>query len=46
MTLTIEHLTKRFQSFTAVNDLQFTAEKGEIFGLIGQMVPARQQRFG
>lgn len=36
MTLTIDHLTKKFQSFTAVNDLQFTAEKGEIFGLIGQ----------
>ncbi|MCO7127012.1 ABC transporter ATP-binding protein [Sporolactobacillus shoreicorticis] len=36
MTLTIEHLTKRFQDFLAVDDLNFVAEQGEIFGLIGQ----------
>lgn len=36
MTLTIEHLTKHFQEFVAVDDLNFTAEQGEIFGLIGQ----------
>lgn len=36
MTLTIAHLTKKFQSFTAVNDLGFEAESGKIFGLIGQ----------
>jgi ABC-2 type transport system ATP-binding protein len=36
MTLTIEHLTKNFQDFVAVDNLNFTAEQGEIFGLIGQ----------
>ncbi|SFF95965.1 ABC transporter ATP-binding protein [Sporolactobacillus nakayamae] len=36
MTLTIEHLSKRFQEFVAVDNLNFTAKQGEIFGLIGQ----------
>jgi len=33
--LTVEHLTIRFGGLVAVNDLNFTIEEGEIFGLIG-----------
>ncbi|TQR16390.1 ABC transporter ATP-binding protein [Psychrobacillus soli] len=36
MTLSINQVTKRYQDFVAVNNLTFTIEKGEIFGLIGQ----------
>ena len=30
-----QHLTKRFGSFTAVNDVSFRIRKGEIFGFLG-----------
>jgi branched-chain amino acid transport system ATP-binding protein len=33
--LTVERLTKRFGGFTAVNDVSFGVDKGEILGLIG-----------
>ena len=33
--LTVEGLTKRFGGFTAVNNVSFGVEKGEILGLIG-----------
>ncbi|HWK21514.1 MAG TPA: ABC transporter ATP-binding protein [Ureibacillus sp.] len=36
MTLILEHVVKKYKDFTAVNDLNFTIGKGEIFGLIGQ----------
>ena len=36
MTLSINQVTKRYQDFVAVDNLTFTIEKGEIFGLIGQ----------
>ncbi|MEK8197567.1 ABC transporter ATP-binding protein [Lysinibacillus sp. FSL M8-0134] len=36
MTLQLQHVTKKYKEFTAVDDLNFTIEKGEIFGLIGQ----------
>lgn len=36
MTLTLDHVVKKYKDFTAVNDLSFTIGKGEIFGLIGQ----------
>lgn len=36
MTLVIDQVTKRYQDFTAVDQLSFTIKKGEIFGLIGQ----------
>jgi len=36
MTLILEHVVKEYKDFTAVNDLNFTIGKGEIFGLIGQ----------
>ncbi len=31
----VQHLTRRFGSFTAVDDLSFTVQKGEIFGFLG-----------
>ena len=36
MSLKLEHVTKRYKDFTAVQDLNFEIAKGEIFGLIGQ----------
>ncbi|WP_144510728.1 ABC transporter ATP-binding protein [Bacillus sp. FJAT-22090] len=36
MTLSINQVTKRYQDFVAVDNLSFTIERGEIFGLIGQ----------
>lgn len=33
--LSVEHLTKRFASFTAVNDISFSVGEGEIVGLLG-----------
>ena len=30
-----EHLTKKFGSFTAVNDVSFQVHRGEVFGLLG-----------
>ncbi|MEB2299223.1 ABC transporter ATP-binding protein [Lysinibacillus xylanilyticus] len=36
MTLQLERVTKKYKDFTAVDNLDFTIEKGEIFGLIGQ----------
>lgn len=36
MTLALKHVVKKYKNFTAVNDLNFTIGKGEIFGLIGQ----------
>jgi drug efflux transport system ATP-binding protein len=31
----VQHLTRRFGDFVAVNDLSFTVEQGEIFGFLG-----------
>ena len=36
MTLQLHGVTKPYKDFTAVNQLSFTIEPGEIFGLIGQ----------
>jgi len=33
--ITAEHLVRRFGHFTAVNDVSFRVEKGEIFGFLG-----------
>ncbi len=35
MSLEIEHITKTFGEFTAVRDVSFTAEAGQIFGFLG-----------
>ncbi|RJP30804.1 MAG: ABC transporter ATP-binding protein [Candidatus Omnitrophota bacterium] len=34
-TIEVEHLTKRFGHFTAVNDVTFSVARGEIFGFLG-----------
>lgn len=34
-TLTLSHVTKRFDDFVAVDDLSFTVRAGRIFGLLG-----------
>jgi ABC-2 type transport system ATP-binding protein len=31
----VQHLTKRYGPFTAVNDINFTVERGEILGFLG-----------
>ena len=33
--LTISHLTKKFNQLTAVNDLSFTINKGNVYGILG-----------
>ena len=33
--IAVEHLTRRFGSFTAVDDISFAVRRGEIFGLLG-----------
>ncbi|CAN5133561.1 ABC transporter ATP-binding protein [soil metagenome] len=33
--LVVKNLTKKFKDFTAVNDISFSLEKGEILGLLG-----------
>jgi ABC-2 type transport system ATP-binding protein len=33
--IVVEHLTRRFGSFYAVNDVSFAVRKGEVFGLLG-----------
>jgi len=35
LAIEMEHLVKRFGSFTAIDDLSLTVERGEIFGLLG-----------
>ncbi len=35
MLIEVEHLTKRFGDFTAVNDVSFSVQRGEIVGLLG-----------
>lgn len=33
--ITVEHLTKRYGEFTAVNDLSFEIEEGHVYGFLG-----------
>jgi ABC-2 type transport system ATP-binding protein len=33
--IVVEHLTRRFDGFTAVDDVSFTVESGEVFGFLG-----------
>ena len=32
----VSHLTKTFSELTAVNDLSFTVQKGDVYGFLGQ----------
>jgi len=36
MTLTLSNVTKKYRDFVAVDQIDFTIDRGEIFGLIGQ----------
>ncbi|QLK86698.1 ABC transporter ATP-binding protein [Staphylococcus sp. 17KM0847] len=36
MTLKIEHVTKKFQNFTAVDNINLTLEKGKMLGFLGR----------
>ncbi|KIX91171.1 sodium ABC transporter ATP-binding protein [Staphylococcus microti] len=36
MTLRIEHVSKKFQDFTAVDDINLTLEKGKMLGFLGR----------
>ncbi|MBI2429841.1 MAG: ABC transporter ATP-binding protein [Ignavibacteriales bacterium] len=33
--ISVQHITKRYGTFTAVNDVSFTVDKGEVFALLG-----------
>ncbi|MCL2640239.1 MAG: ATP-binding cassette domain-containing protein, partial [Phycisphaerales bacterium] len=35
LAIDVQHLTKNFGTFTAVDNLSFSVEKGEVFGLLG-----------
>ncbi len=35
LSISVSHLTKKFGSFTAVDDISFDVKKGEIFGFLG-----------
>ena len=35
ISLSVENLTKRFDAFTAVDDITFSIQRGEIYGLLG-----------
>ncbi len=35
LAISVSHLTKQFNNFTAVDDVSFTVEKGEIFAFLG-----------
>src|SRR5450755_1170277 len=34
--LTVSHLTKKFKTHTAVDDLSFSVEEGDVYGFLGQ----------
>ena len=34
-TLRVENVTKRYDNFTAVNDLSFNVKAGRVFGFLG-----------
>ena len=34
--LTVSRLTKKFKTHTAVDDLSFTVEEGDVYGFLGQ----------
>jgi ABC-2 type transport system ATP-binding protein len=38
----VKNVVKKFGSFTAVDDVSFEVEEGEVFGWLGRMAPARR----
>lgn len=46
ISVSLQSVTKRYGSFTAVDDLSFDVAKGEIYGFLGPNGPARPHRSG
>lgn len=42
MALELEHVTKRFGKFTAVDDLSLSIPESEMFGFLGRMEPVKR----
>ena len=40
--ITVEHLTKRYGDFTAVDDISFTIGEGHIYGFLGPNGASKQ----
>ena len=40
----VQNFRKTYGDFVAVDDITFDVRRGEIFGLLGQMAPARRAR--
>ena len=36
MSLIIDHVTKKYKNFTAVNDMSLSLEKGKMLGFLGR----------
>ena len=43
--LEVNNIVKKYGTNTAVNNLSFTVDDGEIFGLLGEMELVKQQHF-
>ena len=43
MLLEMQNVVKRFGGLTAVSNMSFHVEKGEIFGVISQTAPVKQR---
>ena len=43
--LEVKNIVKKYGTNTAVNNLSFTVDDGEIFGLLGEMELVKQQHF-
>ena len=45
MGLNINHLSKQFGDFTAVDDLNFMVQEGDMYGLLGGNGAGKTKRF-
>lgn len=45
MGLLIEHVTKKFGDFTAVNDISLRLDKGKMLGFLGRNGAGKQRHF-
>lgn len=42
----VEHFSKKYGDFTAVDDISFTVDEGSIFAFLGPNVPRYEQETG